>query len=171
MIKVLRIQKIEDKTLVNYFEVRKEFGEDKEILTLREEELYGEDAEIDCKLPVGEDGTIPEFFPLMIVSEEKYKTVNDFIDAGYDDDFYEKGKKVEKFPVYLKIKDPHAGKKTTEEIITMFHCQRTTATNWAAKNGVESVILPSGKAGFAWTDDDIEKFKNRPKRGRRWNKE
>ncbi len=41
MIKVLRIQKIVDQTLINYFEVRREFGEDKEILTLREEELYG----------------------------------------------------------------------------------------------------------------------------------
>lgn len=71
--------------------------------------------------------------------------------------------------MYLKTKDPLAGKKTTEDIMNLFGVQRTTATNWASKNGVESVILPSGKAGFAWTDDDIEKFKNRPKRGRRWN--
>lgn len=160
MIKILHVQQIKNYILFEWTEIRKETNEGKYLSQYDVKMYEGESVIEKTTIPLNEDNTIPETFPSIIIGEENI--YND-IGTGYE--------KVEEFPVYLKTKDPHAGKKTTEEIIKMFHCQRTTATNWASKNGVESVILPSGKAGFAWTDDDIERFKNRPKRGRRWNKE
>lgn len=160
MIKILHVQQIKDYILLEWTEIRKENTEGKYIARYDIKMYKGESVIGKTTIPLNENNSIPESFPPIIIGEELL--YND-IGSGYE--------KVEEFPVYLKHKDPLAGKKTTEDIMNLFGVQRATATNWAAKNGVESVILPSGKAGFAWTNDDIERFKNRPKRGRRWNKE
>jgi len=52
---------------------------------------------------------------------------------------------------------------STTEVAKQEKCDSSTARKWAAKNGV----LYIGK-DYLWTQDDIARFKKRPKPGRRW---
>jgi transposase len=57
-------------------------------------------------------------------------------------------------------------KKTTSEIIKMFDCHRHTAEKWAKKNGIEAIRGPNGNTiTYLWSEDDIARFKERPKPG------
>jgi hypothetical protein len=51
-------------------------------------------------------------------------------------------------------------KKPTSYVVAKFGCNRTTASIWAAKNGVELL----GRMYF-WSEEDIARFAVRPKPG------
>jgi hypothetical protein len=52
-------------------------------------------------------------------------------------------------------------KKPTSYVCDMFGCADVTARHWAAKHGVERI-----NRMYLWSDDEIEQFKNRAKRGK-----
>jgi hypothetical protein len=59
---------------------------------------------------------------------------------------------------------------TSKNLADKFNCARITVLKWAEKNGVK--YSGEGKRKiYLFTGEDIERFKNRPKPGRRWNKE
>jgi hypothetical protein len=59
--------------------------------------------------------------------------------------------------------------KSTNTVAALCVCQPITARKWAAAHGVQ--FIGSGyRKDYLWTDADIERFKARPKPGRRWPK-
>jgi hypothetical protein len=59
------------------------------------------------------------------------------------------------------------GIKSTETVAALCECEAITARRWAAANGVP--FIGSGyHKNYLWTAADIERFKARPKPGRRW---
>ena len=60
------------------------------------------------------------------------------------------------------------GKKTTQYVIDMVGCHKSTAEKWAGQHNVEAICGPNGRIViFLWSEEDIERFKKRPKPGKR----
>jgi hypothetical protein len=57
--------------------------------------------------------------------------------------------------------------KSTEQVAVMFDCDPSGVRRWAGRNGVQFIGNGYHK-NYIWTDEDIERFKNRDKPGRRW---
>ena len=55
---------------------------------------------------------------------------------------------------------------TTSQVAALLGCNRSTAQHWAKRHG-----LAKPGHDYVWTLADIEKFRQRPKPGRRWVKE
>ncbi|MDR2150813.1 MAG: DNA-binding protein [Spirochaetaceae bacterium] len=63
-------------------------------------------------------------------------------------------------------------KKPTQYVIDLTGCHKSTAEKWAGKNGVEAIRGPNGRiVMFFWSEEDIARFKARPKQGKRAKKD
>jgi len=63
-----------------------------------------------------------------------------------------------------------AKKYSTQEVAAMCGCIDRTAQKWAAANNVEFTGSGVYRKDYEWTETDIERFKERPRPGRRWAK-
>jgi hypothetical protein len=58
-------------------------------------------------------------------------------------------------------------KMTTDEVARLSECALVTVQKWAAANGV-AYTGRGGRKTYNFTEADIERFRQRPKPGRRW---
>jgi len=56
---------------------------------------------------------------------------------------------------------------STDAVAEQEGCNPSTARKWAAENGVQSIGQSNHKQ-YLWTQDDIARFQDREKPGRRW---
>jgi hypothetical protein len=59
---------------------------------------------------------------------------------------------------------------SSTDVATLCAVKQITVLKWAQKNNIDYAGVGQGKV-YLFTDSDIVRFKNRPKPGRRWNKE